>query len=473
MNSTFKRSGGALAARALALSVALSALPAMAQKSAAAKSAAATQAEMARKLEQLATELAEVKTQLSQLQNQQAQQVQQAQQSPQNAQAVQQAGASGSGWYGGTAGGTAAGASPAPVMAAAAPVDQGPATVISGYGELNYNRPTRQSDKAQLDLRRFVIGLQHRINDRTKLVTELEVEHAVTSASDPGEVAVEQAYVEHQLTPTLAARGGLFLRPVGLLNETHEPTAFYGVERNFVETAIIPTTWREAGAQLIGNLDNGLTLQGGISTSFDLTKWDPASSEGRESPLASIHQEAAQARARNFGFFGAANYRGVPGLLVGASLFTGNATHGQAGYPSMRVTLGDVHARWTPGRWDLSALYARGYISNTEQLNATMVGNPTLIPKTFDGWYVQGAYKLWQQGDYALSPFVRLERFNTARAFANLGPGITPDAARTEQVATVGANFWLTRSVVIKADYQRFKVNKDANRFNVGLGWAF
>ena len=330
MNSTFKRSGGALAARALALSVALSALPAMAQKSAAAKSAAATQAEMARKLEQLATELAEVKTQLSQLQNQQ---VQQAQQSPQNARAVQQAGASGSGWYGGAAGGTAVGgtatgASPAPVMAAAAPVDQGPATVISGYGELNYNRPTRQSDKAQLDLRRFVIGLQHRINDRTKLVTELEVEHAVTSASDPGEVAVEQAYVEHQLTPTLAARGGLFLMPVGLLNETHEPTAFYGVERNFVETAIIPTTWREAGAQLIANLDNGLTLQGGISTSFDLTKWDPASSEGRESPLASIHQEAAQAKARNFGFFGAANYRGVPGLLVGASLFTGNATHG-------------------------------------------------------------------------------------------------------------------------------------------------
>ena len=476
MNSTFKRSGSALAVRALALSVALSALPALAQKSAA-KSAAATQADMARKLEQLATELADVKAQLSQLQSQQvqSQQAQQAQQSTQNAQTAQQAGASNSGWYGTTAGGTAAASasSPAPVLAAAAPVDQGPSTVISGYGELNYNRPTRASDKAQLDLRRFVIGLQHRINDRTKLVTELEVEHAVTSASDPGEVAVEQAYVEHQLTPTLAARGGLFLMPVGLLNETHEPTAFYGVERNFVETAIIPTTWREAGAQLIGNLDNGLTLQGGISTSFDMTKWDPAANEGRDSPLASIHQEAAQAKARNFGFFGAANYRGVPGLLVGASLFTGNATHGQAGYPSMRVTLGDVHARWTPGRWDFSALYARGYISNTEQLNATMVGNPTLIPKSFDGWYVQGAYKLWQHGDYTLSPFVRLERFNTARAFANLGPGITPDAARTEQVATIGANFWLTRSVVIKADYQNFKVNKDANRFNVGLGWAF
>ncbi|MEX8195052.1 hypothetical protein [Comamonas guangdongensis] len=470
MKPLFKRSGSALAARALGLSLAIAAVPAFAQKAPAAKSAAsqaAAQAEMARKLEQLAAELADVKAQLAQLQTQQ----------PQPAQVpVQQAAGQSGGWYGGAANAgaaTSAASAPAPVLAAAAPIDQGPATVITGYGEINYNRPTRASDKAQLDLRRFVIGLQHRINDRTKLVTELEVEHAVTSASDPGEVAVEQAYVEHQLTPTLAARGGLFLMPAGLLNETHEPTAFYGVERNFVETAIIPTTWREAGAQLVANLDNGLTLQGGISTSFDLTKWDAASSDGRTSPLGSIHQEAAQAKARNFGLFGAANWRGVPGLLVGASLFSGNTTHGQPGYPSMRVTLGDVHARWTPGRWDLSALYARGYISNTEQLNLTLVGNPTLVPKTFDGWYLQGAYKLWQQGDYAFSPFVRLERFNTARTFANLGPGLTPDASRTEQVATVGANFWLTPSVVIKADYQRFKVNKNADRFNLGLGWSF
>ena len=59
MNSTFKRSGSALAVRALALSVALSALPALAQKSAA-KAAAATQADMARKLEQLEAETADV-----------------------------------------------------------------------------------------------------------------------------------------------------------------------------------------------------------------------------------------------------------------------------------------------------------------------------------------------------------------------------------------------------------------------------
>ena len=476
MNSITQLSGPALAARALGLTLAIAALPVHAQKSSSPKAAtsqASVQMAMERKLDQLAAELADVKAQLAQLKSQQAANLQ-----PQAPQVSQEAGASnasGTGWSGGSSAPAVATASALPNSAAptAPPAAQGPSTVLTGYGELNYNRPTRASDKTQLDLRRFVFGLQHRINERTKLVTELEVEHAVTSSSDPGEVAVEQAYIEHQLSPTLAARGGLFLMPAGLLNETHEPTAFYGVERNFVETAIIPTTWREAGAQLVANLDNGLTLQGGFSTSFDMTKWDAASMDGKESPLGSIHQEAALAKARNFGLFGAANWRGVPGLLVGASLFSGNVSHKQAGYQSMRVTLGDVHARWTPGRWDLSALYARGQISNTQQLNATLMGNPTLVPKRFDGWYLQGAYKLWQKGDYAFSPFVRYESFNTARAFAYLGPGVTPDAARTERVATLGANFWITPSVVIKADYQRFKVNRDADRFNIGLGWSF
>jgi len=405
----------------------------------------ASEAELARRLDQLAAELASVKTQLQQLQQQRAAAPQAA---PQPAPAVA--------------------ATPAPMPARAAE----PATVLSSYGEINYNRPTKASENAQADVRRFVLGFQHRFDAKNKVVAELEVEHAVSSSSDPGEVEVEQAYVEHQLSPTWAARAGLFLMPVGLLNENHEPTAFYGVERNFVETAIIPTTWREGGIQFVGSFDNGLTLQTGFSTSFDLTKWDAAAGEGRESPLGSIHQELALAKARDLAVFGALNWRGIPGLQLGGSLFTGGATHGQAG-ASARVTLWDLHARWTPGRWDLAALYSRGSISNTAALNAPLVGNATLIPKSFDGWYAQAAYKVWSHEDYALSPFVRYEQFNTARSFADLGAGLTPAGAPTERVVTLGANFQVTPGIVVKADLQNFRENKDANRVNLGLGWSF
>jgi hypothetical protein len=418
----------------------------------------ATEAELARRLDQLATELAAVKAQLAQLQQKSAATPTQA--PPASPVAVTPA----------VATAQITPAEPTPPAYSGSLLS--PGTVLTSYGEINYNRPTHANQNTQVDVRRFVLGYQHRFDEKTKVVTELEVEHAVSSADDPGEVEVEQAYIERQVTPAWSARAGLFLMPVGLLNENHEPTAFYGVERNFVETAIIPSTWREGGFQVVGNFDNGLTVQGGITTGFDLNKWDATSTEGRESPLGSIHQELALAKGHDLAAFGAANWRGIPGLLIGGSLFSGQATQAQAA-DKARITLWDIHARWTPGRWDFSSVYARGTISNTAALNAALVGNPTLIPKSFDGFYVQGAYKVWSHDDYALSPFLRWEQFNTAKSYADLGPGLTPDAARAERVVTVGANLQVSQGVVLKADYQRFRENADLNRFNLGLGWSF
>ena len=194
-----------------------------------------------------------------------------------------------------------------------------------------------------------MLGYQHRFDEKTKVVTELEVEHAVSSADDRGEVEVEQAYIERQLTRACAARAGLFLMPAGLLNENHEPTAYYGVERNFVETAIIPSTWREGGVQIVGSFDNGLTAQAGITTGFDLNKWDATSTEGAESPLGSIHQELSLAKARDLSVFGArqlARRAGPAGRRL--ALHRRRDARPVAGARS-RVTLWDLHARYTPG----------------------------------------------------------------------------------------------------------------------------
>ena len=445
--------------RSPALILALAAVCPALWPASAAHAQSATELDLMRRLDLLAAEVAELKRQITST-------------APARGGAPATAGA--------TAAATAAATAPAPAQveplasgyASAVASPAGPATVISSYGEINYNRPSRAPQQTQADLRRFVLGLQHRIDDKTKFVGEIEVEHSVSSAGDPGEVAIEQAYVEHQLNPTWALRAGLFLMPMGLLNENHEPTAYYGVERNFVETAIIPSTWREGGLQLVGAFDNGITLQGGVSTGFDLNKWDARSSAGSESPLGAVHQELALAKSRDLALFGALNWRGVPGLQLGGGWFSGGASHGLALAPA-RVTLWDLHARWTPGRWDLAALYSRGSISHTAELNAPLVGGSTLIPKTFEGGYLQAGYHLWRNGNYKLTPFVRLERFNTASSYADLGPGLTPDARPTERVLTLGANFELAPGVVLKADWQRFTQNRDLDRSNLGLGWSF
>ena len=349
-------------------------------------------------------------------------------------------------------------------------------TTLFGYGEINYNRPRNDSSQTQADLRRAVIGIGHRFDDRTEMGMEVEFEHAVTSASDRGETEVEQMWIDHRLNDNVAVRGGLFLIPSGFLNERHEPPTFYGVERNFVETAIIPTTWREGGAMLRGNtLDNALTWNAGVTTGFDLTKWDAASSEGRDSPLRSIHQELQFAKAKDLSILGAVNYRPTLGLTFGGSFFTGKAGQGAPNFPApdSRITLWETHARWTPARWDLSALYAKGTISDTAAFNQTLVGQLTLVPSAFFGWYTQAAYRLWSEGNYALFPFVRYERFNTASSFADIGAGLTPDAAPTETVTTAGATFRINKYVVVKADYQKFKVDSSRDRFNLGLGFMY
>ena len=98
-----------------------------------------------------------------------------------------------------------------------------------GYGELNHSRPRDDTSAAIADFARFVIGVGYRFDDRTRFVSELELEHAVSSASDPGEIEIEQAYIERDLANGIYAKAGLFLIPSGMLNESHEPTRYYGV----------------------------------------------------------------------------------------------------------------------------------------------------------------------------------------------------------------------------------------------------
>lgn len=406
---------------------------------------AATLEELDKKLTQQAAEMQALKNELSALKAEQGKQATQVQQQSQVIEQTQQAGA----------------------------ISQ--KTTISSYGEISYSRPPKNARDTQVDVGRAVLGITHRFDEKTKIVAEFEWEHAVTSATDKGEAAVEQIFVEHELRNGLKAKGGLFLIPAGLLNTSHEPTAYYGVKRNSVETAIIPTTWREVGIGLSGTTANSLTWDVGLTTGFDITKWDANSQDGRESPLRSTHQEGQLAKARNLSVYGALNWQAVPGLLLGGSLFSGKAGHNTAEslLQNSSVTLFDLHGRYQVGKWDLSALYARGSISNTDAFNASVAGDPTPIPRSFYGAYVQAAYKLWKTQGYSLTPFARYERLNTAKSYSTAalasGAVVNPDA----QILTTGANFLIGEGVVVKMDYQKFKQDPTRDRLNLGLGYSF
>ena len=359
-------------------------------------------------------------------------------------------------------------------------------TSLFGYGEINYNRPRQNSSQAQADLRRAVIGIGHRFNDRLKLVSEYEFEHAVTSKDDNGEAEVEQFYLDYKLNDKMNLKAGLYLMPIGLLNENHEPTHYMGVERNEVETRIIPTTWREIGAGVYGTLDSGLQYDAGITTGFSVHKWDAA--ESPASPLASIHQEGQQASASDLALYSALHYVGVPGVRFGGGVWSGNSTQGNGPFIagnaaanlsgiSGRITLWNLDATYTVGKLDLRALYAEGSINQAKEIDNVLVGPAVglttgFVPSKFDGGYMQASYQLYEQGDFMLKPFVRWERYNTQKEMP-IGYQSFASSLNNEHVVTAGASFFLTHSAVLKADYQKYSTDSAKDRFNLGLGWAF
>jgi hypothetical protein len=194
---------------------------------------------------------------------------------------------------------------------------RGSDTSIGGYGELHYNRldaddPTRDLD--QIDFHRFVLLFAHEFDDRVSFFSELELEHSLSGEGLPGEIEIEQAYLDFALDGNTSAQGGLFLVPVGILNETHEPPTFFGVERNNVESVIIPSTWAEAGAGLRGNFANGLS-------------WNFALHSGLAMPtvgsdafrVRSGRQKAGQASASDPAYTARLKFTGLPGLELSAS----------------------------------------------------------------------------------------------------------------------------------------------------------
>lgn len=345
-------------------------------------------------------------------------------------------------------------------------------TTIGGYGELHYNNfagGATATDK--IDFHRFVLFFGHKFNDKISFKSEFELEHSIAGEGKDGEIELEQAYLDFTFNPKINAKVGLFLIPMGLLNETHEPPTFYGVERNEIETRIIPTTWWEAGAGVYGEVMPGLNYQFNATSSLDAGKFSSSFSNG----VRSGRRKVSEAPAEDIAFSGALNYTGIPGVLVGGAFYTGETGQDGASDADLkgvkgRLTLWDVHARYQKSRWDLRALYAQGHLGDADEIKDATGKN---VAERFYGWYAEAAYKVWQSGDQSVSPFVRYEAWDT---HDDVPSNVIRNRNNKNNVWTVGANYNPHPQVVLKADYQDWDKadgTKGEKRLNMGMGYMF
>lgn len=355
-------------------------------------------------------------------------------------------------------------------------------TSVGAYGEMLYNDQTGSASSKELDIQRFVVFLSHEFNANLRFFSELEIEHSLIEGGDsPGAVELEQAYLEWDYARDHSVLAGMYLAPIGILNETHEPNTFYGVERNLVESRIIPTTYRVNGIKFAGQLGNGSGF------SYDLGVHEGLffeSGNGGDLTLRSSRQSGARAEMDSPAYSGRLRYTGIPGLELGLALqyqtdmtqdgsIRGNIGRSGLidgfGNPVADISglLSEAHVIYNSGAWGLRALYAEWNLdSNIETVaNADLTNNGLGRDRQY-GFYVEPSYRFNEK----IGAFLRYERTDERAGSDN---GAAKDS--TSNRSLVGFNYWLTDNAVLKLDYQfeSDDIDRDLNGFNLGVGWQF
>ncbi len=337
-------------------------------------------------------------------------------------------------------------------------------TSVGGYGEVHYNDVDADDsarDFKETDIHRYVLFVNHEFSDRVRFFSEFEIEHGLVKdtadGSGNGEVEIEQAYIELALDDNHQAKAGLFLTPVGILNETHEPPTFYGVERNDVESIILPSTWWENGVAMSGQYANGLS-------------WDLAVHSGLEVPTSgssqfrvrSGRQKSSNASAEDLAYTARVGYSGIPGLQLSASYQHQSDISQVSGDGLDDADLLTAHAIYNNGGFQLRALWAEWDMSGS-------------LVEAFDGddqsgWYVEPSYR------FNTPQFDLLDSIGIYTRFQDLeGVRVQDQFEQWE----IGVNLWPTDKVVFKIDYRDREHDlsgasgRDFKAIDLGVGFQF
>jgi len=347
---------------------------------------------------------------------------------------------------------------------------------IGGYGEWLYQRygDTREDGspaerRDTIDALRAVLYVGYAFADRFHLNTELEVEHASTESG--GEVALELASLDWQVHADHGLRAGLLLVPMGLVNELHEPTTYLGARRPETERRIIPSTWSEMGLGAFGSVGS-LSYRAYVMNGLDASGFEADGlREGR--------QGGSEAAAESFAGVARLDWTAAPGVLIGASLWSGDSGQGLESVDGrrlgVRTTIAEAHVDWRWRGLRSRGLWAQARLDDVAELNRALgLSGSASIGETLEGWYLEGGYDLLagRGGRSTLTPFVRWEELDTQ---ASVPSGWSRDPGTNRRILTLGLAYQPIAQLVLKLDWQDVEAGdaSGVDQLNVALGYIF
>jgi hypothetical protein len=336
---------------------------------------------------------------------------------------------------------------------------------IGGYAQIDYNEPDGK-EVGNLDVHRLVMLLGYKFNDKVSFLTEIEYEHVK-------EVFVEQAYIQYKATSKMNVLAGLMLVPMGIINEYHEPTTYYGVERPNVDKYIVPTTWREIGIGINGTLDNAsLKYQAYLFNGFSSYNNGVGLLRGVDG-LRKGRQKGAESTVSSPNFSAKLDFYGIQGLRLGISGYFGSTQTDDTTLEdsTIGITMIGVDARYRYQNFEFRGQFINTNLSDTEKYNA-LTGKD--IGSRMYGYYTEVAYSFNLKGVEKLTPFLRYEKYNTQ---AETSGTLVKNLAYDKNELLFGLSYKVANGAVFKVDYQlvnnAISGSDTAKQFNAGVGIWF
>ncbi|MBX2991340.1 MAG: hypothetical protein KF749_09230 [Bacteroidetes bacterium] len=314
---------------------------------------------------------------------------------------------------------------------------------IGGYAETMVRSEWVEGihENVSFEARRFNIFLYSAIAPFVKLTSELEFEHGTE------EIKLEVALIDIEFHEALNLRGGILLSPLGKFNLAHDSPGNPFTDRPLVSTAIIPSTFSEAGLGLFGSvypsaehrltyeayLVNGLNddvLLGGEGTSIPAGRPSAFDEDNNGSPA----------------FVGRVAWLPEFGLELGVSLHSGlYNTFKEEGLivdDKRGLTIAAIDLHWQIGDLEIAGEYARARIDIPASLNGMFAARQ-------QGYYGQALYNVLsgiipQFPNSVLAVGARYD-------YVDLDAELRGDDTHR---LSVGVNLRLVPDTVIKLDYQ-------------------
>jgi hypothetical protein len=377
-----------------------------------------------------------------------------------------------------------------------------PGLSIGAYGEQKFGtlqNPAAGGDwQNGFDAGRVVLLPTYAITPNIIFNAEIEFEHggAGFDADDKlhGTAEIEQIWIDFKMADAFNWRApGVDLIPIGYINQHHEPTQFYSVNRPELYLGLIPSTWKAGATSIYGNLADGLSYQ--VQTSMSLedfgddfgvrteantvppfpTGYAPgidglsglAFAQAPIGGFAQLNNAIAVASKLDYaptflpGFAGSTSVYYTPNTTPrGAYDQLGNALN------SSSLLMFDTEFRYRVPQtgWEFRGEYVRVMFGSPENLRANNDGDPfNNVGKTMYGTSGEVAYHFplgtFIGSQWEAVPFFRYTYQNLQSAgFAGTDLN-SPTGAGQQQFFTTGVAVFPSPQVVLKATYQHVKTD--------------